>query len=168
MSTGFLIGLERPDGSVLAIAGHFDGRPKDTGKPLIENFGTYSKVAKLVDLGNIDSIDSVVAGRCVEPSGRPQELKDAAAFWKCEHLGPRYWYLFRHPGSWLVATRNGDPLPVWTVLGIQPKRDHKHTRLEDICTTAMGAFALHSKEDRMGALSFLCARYGLDPEEILR
>ena len=58
MSTRSRIGLELPSGHVVSVYHHWDGYPEWLGKRLVEKYDTVDKIKKLIDGGDISSIDS--------------------------------------------------------------------------------------------------------------
>jgi hypothetical protein len=58
MATRCRIGLELPAGQVVSVYCHWDGYPEFVGKRLAENYITRDVVKKLIDGGDISSIDS--------------------------------------------------------------------------------------------------------------
>lgn len=58
MSTRGRIGLELPGGQVVSVYNHYDSYPEWLGKRLQEKYNTREAVKKLLDGGDISSIDS--------------------------------------------------------------------------------------------------------------
>lgn len=56
MSTRSLIGLQLPDGTILAIYCHNDGQLSVNGRLLRDNYTTEEKVVDLLHLGNLSSL----------------------------------------------------------------------------------------------------------------
>lgn len=61
MSTRSNIGVQNEDGTITAIYCHFDGYPEGVGDTLKTHYTAPDKIAALIALGNLSSLDEEVA-----------------------------------------------------------------------------------------------------------
>ena len=63
-ATRWNVGIELPNGRVLAVYGHWDGYPKHVGKLLKQHYSNPSKLKQLLKLGKqgISSLDKDIKG----------------------------------------------------------------------------------------------------------
>lgn len=105
MATRSTIALEYADGTVGQIYCHWDGYLDNNGKILFENYQDPFEVQKLLDNGDMSSLDSSVDG-CTFYKERgedcPQRMyKDFADYRKNAQF-EEYNYILRTDGNWYV------------------------------------------------------------------
>lgn len=61
MSTRSRIGIINPDGTIRSVYCHSDGYPSYNGRILLAHYKTARKINKLIDLGDLSSLDKLVA-----------------------------------------------------------------------------------------------------------
>lgn len=121
MSTRSAIGMMNPDGRVRAVYCHWDGYPEYVGKILNEHYRNSDKIVRLLDQGDISSLDqeigtkhdfdSRVMGECTfyrRDRGDTEEV-DAETFNSVQefldsfsYTGVEYFYIYRQ-GQWFVS-----------------------------------------------------------------
>jgi hypothetical protein len=117
MGTRSRIGVQLPDNHVLSVYCHWDGYPSFNGRVLREFFNTTSKVAELINGGNISALYTNAGwknetlpesgplyyterGETLE-SNMPQLSKDHESFMKLtDNTDGEYSYLFKN-GEWV-------------------------------------------------------------------
>ena len=63
MSTRSAIGMKRPDGTIRAVYCHYDGYPSYNGKILNEHYRNSEKLVRLLDEGDLSSLDREIGTR---------------------------------------------------------------------------------------------------------
>jgi hypothetical protein len=102
MSTRSRITQALPNGTFKSIYCHFDGYLSGVGKILLEDYNTEEKLAALLDLGDISSIDPRFAK--VEAYGRDRGEKGTEALIVPDMSQidrQSYNYLFTPEGEWM-------------------------------------------------------------------
>lgn len=129
MATRSRIGMEQADGSVKSIYCHNNGYPDYNGLVLDEFYTDPEKVKKLIELGDISSLDSEIDGGENHTYESPQKGQTVAYHRdRGEELNePRvdgsvqeffngdieeYGYLFTQEGQWLVKASNDSHQPM--------------------------------------------------------
>jgi hypothetical protein len=115
MATRSRIGIELKDGSVLSVYHHWDGYPEWLGRILRTHFNDRSKVAELIDGGDMSSAwtncgwnNETRPTTCpLYYSERGQDCPPVLSSNLQEYLcdGEEYAYLFRN-GEWVCYNRN--------------------------------------------------------------
>ena len=105
MATRSTIALEYADGTVGQIYCHWDGYLDNNGKILFENYQDPFEVQKLLDNGDMSSLDSSVDG-CTFYKQRgedcPQRMYKDFAEYRKEAQFEEYNYILRKDGKWYV------------------------------------------------------------------
>lgn len=107
MATRSTIALELADGKVKKVYCHWDGYLSNNGKILQENYTTPEQVERLLDFGDISSLDDDVEGtvfykRDRGESGVDARVYDSVADYQKNAQFEEYNYIMRG-GMWFVA-----------------------------------------------------------------
>lgn len=133
MSTRSNIGMLMPDGTVRGIYCHFDGYPEHHVPLLTEHYATAERVAALIDLGDISTLDREIGdahsfdscpdGWC-NAYGRDRGEKNVGAddYGSISEFDREanndYAYLFT-AGAWLGRAWDGPWMPVADLLAAE-------------------------------------------------
>jgi hypothetical protein len=102
MATRSRIGILREDGSIKSIYCHWDGYPNNNGKILIESYSDKEKVEKLLEKGDMSSLQDAIH-RCEYYVDRGETDVSAGVYKSLEEYqyyidqNNRWWY--NHYGS---------------------------------------------------------------------
>jgi len=116
MATRSRIGLQLKNGNILSVYHHWDGYPEWLGKILTTHYNTRSKVAELIDGGDMSSAwtnagfnNETIAQGPLYYSQRGYDCPSRLDQDLCEFLHPdnseEYAYLFRN-GEWVCYNMN--------------------------------------------------------------
>jgi len=76
MSTRSRIGMVQDDGKVISIYCHWDGYPSNNGAILLKSYKDKEKVARLISLGDISSLEAEIEPKAETAPGRYSDTKD--------------------------------------------------------------------------------------------
>lgn len=123
MSTNASIAIKQKDGKVKSAYVHWDGYPEHTGQTLAKHYNTEELANKVIDGGDISSIDNscekpeghtfdnptpghtIYYGRDRGEEGVEPKISESVSEWRSKH-GQEYDYLF-FDGEWHVALDGG-------------------------------------------------------------
>jgi len=103
MATRSSIGARQKDGTIKEIYCHWDGYPECVGATLAEHYTDPEKVAQLLDLGDLSSLENTIEETYLTSFGRRGEAKNEAQTheseeqWEAVALesGIEFLYLFK-------------------------------------------------------------------------
>jgi hypothetical protein len=115
MGTRSTIALEYADGTVGQVYCHWDGYLSNNGQILLKHYEDPFKVQKLLNEGDMSSLDSEVEG-CSFYSARgevcPQHMFKSFEDYHENHQYEEYEYILRRDGEWYVSDHGRSYVPL--------------------------------------------------------
>ncbi len=104
MGTRSMIGRENEDGTVEAVYCHWDGYPSHNGRILLENYTTFEKTNKLLELGQISSLGKTIEETTFYCRDRGEKLSPATLFENKEKANLEEYCYIMKGNRWFWAT----------------------------------------------------------------
>lgn len=139
MATRSTIALEYADGTVGQVYCHWDGYLDNNGKILYTHYQDPFKVQRLLDLGDISSLDTEIGdehdfdargqgttfyGRDRGESGCEQTMFADYETYVRDHQYEEYEYILRRDGIWYVSQYGKSYTPLGEAIAEEMKRQH--------------------------------------------